>query len=101
MKTITNTSYKIATKGMGGYFSPHSYSKYNERWGDCQKNLIMPWDVYGYEQALEHIEEIRNYQSMDCDDLLMSIKPIKPYENTEFVISITTTVTTEIPIRKQ
>lgn len=47
MKTNTHTRYQVSYNGFYGYFSPKGYSKY------------YPSRVYGYEQALEHIEELK------------------------------------------
>lgn len=88
MKTESNTHYTVSTEGFGGHYSPTGYSKYNERWSKSLKENILPWDVYGYEQALEHIEELREH--------IYNGK--KHLENANFIINIVTTITTVIPI---
>lgn len=41
-------------------YSPVGYSKYSQRWKAYNKGKIKgPGQVYGMEQALEHIDEIR------------------------------------------
>ena len=77
-KTHTHTYYTIGIVGQTGTFGREGYSKYNDRWQD---KSIMPWDVYGYEQAVDHIKELR-----------------ENYKTEVFFINVETVVTTQIEI---
>lgn len=88
MKTSINTQYRVAYEGLNGWYSPDGYSKYHERWKQSQEKNTMPWDVYGYEQALDHIKELK-------EDIY---EGKKHNANKKFFIEIITTVTTKVPI---
>jgi len=87
--TETNTYLVVKTKDMNGYFSPEGYSKFDERWKKFNpEGGKTTLDIYGYEQALEHIQELREsvYEGE------------KTYENSQFQIQTITTITTTINV---
>lgn len=51
--------YKVALAGQSSYFSHEGYSEYYNRLKLREEGKIKREDVYGYEQALAHIEEMR------------------------------------------
>jgi len=61
---ITNKTYSfflVSIEGRGGHFSQEGYSKYSERWNMNNKGTLPKGEeIYGYQQALEHIEELKN-----------------------------------------
>lgn len=92
----TNTYYVVGIKGQDSYFSQDGYSKYNERYKQrislieqCKEQDLSEFVVYGYEQALDHIKELRTHV----------YEGKKHLENAEFEIRVTTTVTVIVPIK--
>jgi len=86
--TKTHTSYAVSYERNTGYFVSSDYSKYNERLSMYYAGEIPYENVYGYEQALEHAEELRNY--------IYNGELINMGRN--FVVKVITTTSTEIPI---
>lgn len=87
--TKTSTSFQVSIKGQkNSSFSPDGYSQFNARYRMYHQGLIPSEQIYGYDQAVEHAGEIRNRVYNDG----------LPYMDAEFVISVITTVTTEITV---
>ena len=63
MKTETSTRYHVTYLGMGGYFSEDGWSGYNERWAAKNKGELKE-EVYGFNEALAHIEELKTHVYM-------------------------------------
>lgn len=82
-KKVVHTYLVVRTKGMNGHFSQDGYSQYHKRWNMERNGEIQLNEVYGYEQALAHIDELR--ESVYDEK--------KHYENVEFEIVEKTTVT--------
>lgn len=85
--TDSVTSYLVSSSEGSGFYSPDGFSKYSERWQLKQNGELKPGErIYGYAQALEHIEEIKQhvYQGK------------KHNEKAVFTIHINTMVTTVI-----
>lgn len=65
MKTQTSTHYRVTYKGMGGHFAPDGWSGFIDRLKAKEAGrLIKSEEVYGYKQAQEHIEELREHVYM-------------------------------------
>ena len=86
-KTTMCTQYHVTYDGFHGYFSQSGYSKYYERFTAKDKGLLNE-DIYGLEQAKEHIKELKEYEYMGK----------KPNENTQFVIEVVSTIVTSIEV---
>ena len=83
MKTRTYKHYEVRTSELnGGSYSPSGYSKYNERF-DAKYKGRLNGEVYGVEQAREHIAELRE-----------SVYDGKKHlaEKTFFIMEVVTTV---------
>lgn len=87
MKTNTTIQYRLSLLNENCWFSELGYSKYYHRVDMYKKGIIDVNDIYGYDQCLEHMEELKNG------------KLGERYEKAKFKISIITTVTTEIEIK--
>lgn len=87
-ETNVHISYMVTYVGFYGYFPPDCYSKYNDRLVMRDKGEIKDNEVYGYEQALEHVAEIRE----------QVYRGEKVYANAYFQIEIKSTTTTKIAI---
>lgn len=85
MKTITHTSYVVASADGNSWFSSNGYSKYHERLTDPN---IAPEDVYGFEQAMDHARELREF----IYDGKIS------HANDVLIIRAVTTITTSIEL---
>jgi hypothetical protein len=58
IKTTTRISFFVGSPG-GGRYSPNSYSKYTDRWiADQRGELAKDESIYGFDQAIEHANEI-------------------------------------------
>jgi hypothetical protein len=88
--TETRTGYYIAlANDPSTYFSKEGYSQYYVRLKICRdKKRIAECDIYGYEQALAHIEELRAKKH----------EGKQPYKNADFIIKVVTTVATHIAV---
>lgn len=88
MKTKTHTRYHVTYEGFHGHFSEEGYSKYyNRRELYYQGALPDGEQIYGYDQALEHIEELKK-----------DAKENSHWRNAKWVIEVETTVTTYINV---
>lgn len=90
MKLISNTTsvkYRVTHEGSNGYFSPEGYSQYNDRYLLDRKGLLPPNEqIYGYAQAVAHIEELRKEEHRGSF----------PFADTIFHIEIIGTMTTRL-----
>lgn len=84
MKTEAHIGYCVASdNGSGSHYQSHNYSKYHERMND---KSIPADQVYGFEQAIDHVRELREHvYNGACIHV-----------NDVFVIKTITTVTTSI-----
>lgn len=61
-RTRTYSFYKVGEVGLTSTWSRQGYSKYGLRWKmKSQGKLAEGEDVYGLEQAIEHLNEIREF----------------------------------------
>lgn len=89
MKTKTDSYFRISIKGHNGYFANDGWSGYARRWALMNNGKLPEGEqVYGYEQALAHIAELREH--------FYEGKLI--YKDSQFEITIVTTVETTIPV---
>ena len=88
MKTKIAIRYHVTYEGMGGHFAEDGWSGYNERWKLRNTGLLGIEEVYGYAQALEHIEELKS----------KVWNGERHYEYKKFQIEIHTIAVTTIPI---
>lgn len=90
MTTSTITYYQISIENSGIYFSPESYTKYYQRMTLSHEGKLPEGEqTYGYEQALEHIEELR---TREYEGKLQ-------YKSSTFLVTTITSVRTSIPIK--
>ena len=91
MRTYTYTQYQVSYKGMYGHFQQSDYSKYHDRRRLQDKGELPEGEqVYGYTQALEHIEELK----------LHIYHHERVNKDKEFEIHIVSGVVTEVPIKR-
>jgi hypothetical protein len=85
IETGSSISYWVTYSGSNGYMSPHGYEKYNERFVMDQKGMLAPGElIYGYEQAIDHIRQLRAHGQF--------------LPGTVFYVEVNHTCTTKIPI---
>ena len=92
MKTKTHTLYHVTYEGFHGHFSEEGYSKYYHRTAlDYQGALQDGEQIYGYEQALEHIKELKKESITDGR--------LNHWANVKWIIEVETVVTTYINVQ--
>lgn len=81
--STTHKHYEVRIKGEDSYFSSQGYSKYNERFRfRLENDYPENFEIYGLEQAKEHIEELK-------ESVYEGVKHLK---NKEFEIIEVTTI---------
>ncbi len=81
------THYRVAIKDTHSYFSEDGWSGYGERWRMMTKDQLPEGEqVYGYEQALEHVKELREHM----------YDGKKIYKDSKFIITTVVTVETSM-----